>query len=86
MTTSVITLKDFVKYHELPTESISEEFGRGTAKQNLSVKLPMISGQRALREIIPHIWNFNAVIQGKAVTEDMKKTLGHPENKFFTLL
>ena len=35
----------------------------------------MINGHQGLREIIPHIWNFNAAIQGKAVTEDQMKSL-----------
>ena len=35
----------------------------------------MINGHRGLREIIPHIWNFNAVIQGKVLTEDNMKSL-----------
>ena len=30
---------------------------------------------RAYVKFIPHIWNFNAAIQGKAVTEDQMKSL-----------
>ena len=35
----------------------------------------MINGHKGLREIIPHIWNFNAAIQGKVVMEDQMKSL-----------
>ena len=62
MSHTVITLED---YHETSTELISEEFGSGPTKQKVAVRLPMISGHRGLREIIPHILNFNAAIQGK---------------------
>ena len=78
MSNTVITLEDIVKYHEMSTESISEEFGTGATKQKISVRLPMISGHEGLREIIPHIWNFNAPIQGKAVMEDQMKSLLRP--------
>ena len=75
MLNTVITLEDFVKYYEMSTESISEEFPDGTTKLKLSIRLPMINGHKGLREIIPHIWNFNTAIQGKAVTEDQMKSL-----------
>ena len=75
MSNTVITLEDFVKYYEMSTESISEEFPDGTTKLKITIRLPMINGHKGLREIIPHIWNFNAAIQGKAVTEDQMKSL-----------
>jgi len=75
MSNSVITLEDFVKYHELSSEAISEEFVVGTTKQKVSIRLPMINGHRGLREIIAHIWNFNVVIQCKVLTEDNMKSL-----------
>jgi len=55
MSNSVITLEDFAKYHELSSEAISEEFVIGTTKQKVSIRLPMINGNRGLREIIRHI-------------------------------
>ena len=75
MSNTVITLEDFVKYYEMSTESISEEFGSGATKQKISVRLPMISGHRGLHEIFLHIWNFNAAIQGKAFIDDQMKSL-----------
>ena len=75
MSNTVITLEDFVKYYEMLMESISEEFAIGTTKQKISIRLHMINGHKGLREIIPHIWNFNMAIQGKAVMEDQMKSL-----------
>ena len=75
MPTAPVTLEDFVLYHAKPSDSITEEIGMGQRKHKVTLKLPEIHGVRGLHEIIPHLWNFNVVIQGKDVTEDHKKTL-----------
>ena len=75
MTTAPVTLEEFVLYHAKPSESITEEFGQGQRKRKVTVKLPMIHGVRGLHEIIPHLWNFNIVIQGNNINEDKRKTL-----------
>ena len=66
MPTSPVKLEDFVLYHA----KASEEFGTGQRKHKVTLKLPVIHGVRGLHEIVPHLWNFSVVIQGKDVTED----------------
>ena len=75
MPTAPVTLEDFVLYHVKPSNSITEEFGMGQRKHKVTLKLPVIHGIRGLHEIIPHLWNFNVVIQGNNLTEDDKKSL-----------
>ena len=75
MSAAPVTLEDFVLYHERSSYSISEEFGTGLHKHEVTVKLPVIHGIRGLHEIIPHLWNFNAIIQGIDFTVDNRKTL-----------
>ena len=61
-----VEFEDFVKYSLIKSQDVSTNLPQGG---KTTIKIPVISGIRGLKEIVPHVWSFNAAIHGQELND-----------------